>query len=154
MNDAIEEALAAHHRLAERDDGFVPTQTTFEATVSVEDGSVRIESHVPTLDAVVTDETVAPVVEDGWFETFERRVEDLAGVTKTDDVAVESVEREGEGVTVVTTIRPSTGTAGEDVIAVVSFVEGTWMEGIIPGYEYEARIQRLRERARENAQSS
>ncbi|MFW5938219.1 MAG: DUF5813 family protein, partial [Halanaeroarchaeum sp.] len=46
------------------------------------------------------------------------------------------------------------GAAGDDVVAVVSFVEGTLMQGIIPGYDYEERIQRLRERARENAQSS
>ncbi|MFW5938116.1 MAG: DUF5813 family protein, partial [Halanaeroarchaeum sp.] len=131
MTEGIERALAAHHRFEERDDEFVPTQTTFDTTVAIDDGVVRIETVVPTLDAVVTNETVAPVVEDGWFETFDRRVEDVGGVTKTDDVTVTSVDREAETVTVVTEMTPSPGAAGDDVVAVVSFVEGTWMQGII-----------------------
>ncbi|MFW6265262.1 MAG: DUF5813 family protein [Halanaeroarchaeum sp.] len=153
MTDGIERALSAHPRFEETGSQFVPTQTTFDARVRVTDGTVRIENDLPTLNAVVENETVAPVVEDGWFETFERRVTDAEGVTRTDDVDVRAVEREAATVTVVTEIEPSPGTAGEDVVAIVSFVEGTWMEGIIPGYEYVPKVQRVRDRARRNAQS-
>ncbi|MFW6003865.1 MAG: DUF5813 family protein [Halanaeroarchaeum sp.] len=153
MTDGIERALSAHPRFEETGSQFVPTQTTFDARVRVTDGTVRIENDLPTLNAVVENETVAPVVEDGWFETFERRVTDAEGVTRTDDVDVRAVEREAATVTVVTEIEPSPGTTGEDVVAIVSFVEGTWMEGIIPGYEYVPKVQRVRDRARRNAQS-
>ena len=153
MTDGIERALAAHHRFEEQDDGFVPTRTTFDATVQVGSEAVRVESEVPTLDAVVTGETVAPVVEDGWFETFERRVEDVGGVTKAEDASVTDVVRGVDTVSVYTELRPTPGTAAEDVVAVVSYVEGTWMEGIIPGYDYVDRVQRLRDQARQNAQS-
>lgn len=153
MTDEVERALEAHHRFEQRDGEFVPTETIFEASVAVEDGTVRVQNTLPTLDAAVESETVAPVVEEGWLETFERRVVDLAGVTKTEPVEVRSVEREQEIVRVVTDLEPAPGTVGEDVVAIVSFVEGTWVEGIIPGYDYVDRVERVRERARETAQS-
>ncbi|MGM0399099.1 MAG: DUF5813 family protein [Halobacteriota archaeon] len=153
MTDGIERALEAHPRFEAAGTQFVPTATTFDARVLVADGVVRIENDLPTLNAAVENETVAPVVEDGWFETFERRVVDADGVTRSDAVDVTAVEREAATVTVVTEIEPSPGTAGEDVVAIVSFVEGTWMEGIIPGYEYVEQVERIRDRARRNAQS-
>ncbi|MFB6093879.1 MAG: DUF5813 family protein [Halanaeroarchaeum sp.] len=152
MSDGIERALSAHDRFEGRATGFVPTGITFDATVRVEDGTVTIEQTLPTLDAAVVGETVAPVVEDGWFETLDRRVRDVGGVTKADDVRVTRVSR-GEGsVTVRTALEASPGTIGDDALAVVSYVEGTWVEGIIPGYDYVDTVEDLRETARRNAQ--
>lgn len=153
MADGLERALAAHDRFEDRGDRYVLAQTTFDATVRVDDGVVRIENEVPTLDAVVADETVAPVVEDGWYETFERRVVDVDGVTTTDAVEVTAVERDTETVRVVIELEPSPKTVGDDVVAIVSYVEGTWVEGIIPGYEYVTKVERVRQRARQNAKS-
>ncbi|AKH98413.1 DUF5813 family protein [Halanaeroarchaeum sulfurireducens] len=153
MIDRVERALAAHPRFEERDSGFVPSETIFDAIVRVDDGVVRVENEVPTLDAAVENETVAPVVEDGWFETFERRVADVDGVTNADRVEVTAVDSADETITVVTELAPSPGTAGEDAVAVVSYVEGTWMQGVIPGYDYVDRVQRVRDRARQNARS-
>ncbi|MFB6132527.1 MAG: DUF5813 family protein [Halanaeroarchaeum sp.] len=153
MNADVRTALAAHEQIEERGDAFVPTETTFEACVTVEGDRVRVESAVPTLDAVVDGETVAPVVEDGWLETFERRVRNVDGVTRAEEAAVATVERRDSSVTVVVDLRSTPDTVGDDVVAVDSFVEGTWMEGIVPGYDYVDRVQQLRERARQNAQS-
>lgn len=154
MSADVSTVLAAHPRIEDHEDGFVPTETTFEAHVAVEGDRVHLEVTLPTLDAVVRDETVAPVVEDGWFETFERRVRNVDGVTRAETAVVSSVERTESTVSVVVDLRTSADTAGDDVVATVSFVEGTWMEGIIPGYEYVDRVQRLRDRARQNADSA
>ncbi|MFB6133381.1 MAG: DUF5813 family protein [Halanaeroarchaeum sp.] len=178
MTDGLAEALAAHDRFErsrvtsheerqdtfheerqnppgdDHQDAFVPTQVTFDARVYVESDGVTIVNVVPTLDAAVSGETVAPVVEDGWYDTFERRVEGIGGVTTTDDVTVTAVDRGAETVTVETALDASPGTVADDVVAVVSFVEGTWVEGIIPGYDYVDTVERVRQRARQNAQGS
>lgn len=154
MKDGIAPALVAHGRFEDRQDGLVPTRTTFDARVLVEDDVVRIVNEVPTLDAAVADETVAPVVEDGWYDTFERRVERIDGVTASDDVTVTSVERDETTITVETELVASPGTVADDAIAVISFVEGTWIEGIIPGYDYVDTVAHVRQRARQNAQES
>jgi len=152
MTDGLERALAGHHRFETDVTGYVPTNIIFDARVSVEDGALRVENQVPTLDAVVAGETVAPVVEDGWFETFERRVEDVGGVTKADDVAVIGVDRSDETITVESELQATPGTAGGDALAVVNYVEGTWVEGIIPGYDYVDSVEAVRARARQTAQ--
>lgn len=150
----LQRALAAHSRFERAEDGFVPTGTTFDARVTVDGDLVRVAATVPTLDEAVDGEAVAPVVEDGWFETFERRVRNVDGVTRAETAVVSRVERAESTVSVVIDLRTTPETVGEDVVAAVSFVEGTWMEGIIPGYDYVDRVQQLRDRARQNANSS
>lgn len=126
-------------------DGF-----DFEAWVRVGDTELVVVQELPMLDAVVEDETVAPVVEDGWFETFERRVEDVTRVLDA-DVQLPKVSRDGDIIRVET--RLVTEASGpDDAIAIVNYVEGTWVEGIIPGYDYDDRVQSIRTRARDTAQ--
>jgi len=36
-----------------------------------------------------------------------------------------------------------------DAEALVNFLEGTWFQGIVPGYEYREDVQSMRERAHE-----
>ncbi|NIU71041.1 MAG: hypothetical protein GWN73_39015 [Actinobacteria bacterium] len=112
-----------------------------------------LEMALPTLDSVVADETVAPVVEDGWFETFERRLEDVGGALRADpgEPAVERDDRAGT-VTVEATFeaaRPDHG--AEDAAALVGYVEGTYLEGVIPGYTYREPVAGLLERARDRS---
>lgn len=145
----------AFRRADGEQEGFAATTTPFEATVRLDgaDGgraTVRVTVRAPTLDAVVADETVAPVVEDGWFETLELRLADAHTVT-TDDAEPPTVERGEESVTV----SLSFGTrdpdrATEDARAVVEYVEGTWMQGVIPGYEYGEPAAGMLERAEQN----
>ncbi|MDZ7700774.1 MAG: DUF5813 family protein [Halobacteriales archaeon] len=142
----------------EREDGaFVAEGTPFEATVRLEarEGAVRyeLEMELPTLDRVVAGETVADVVEDGWFETLERRLEDADGALRADvdPPAVDRDERAGRVTVsaVYESARPDHG--AEDAAALVGYVEGTYMEGVIPGYAYREPVAGLLERARERS---
>ncbi|MFB6072484.1 MAG: DUF5813 family protein [Halobacterium sp.] len=132
---------------------FAPTTNDWEATVSVAGDELEIEVVVPTIQGATT-EHVADVVADGWFDTFERRVRDADGVTRADDVEVTAVSREDGGVVVELSVEARAGNAAEDALALVNFVEGTWFQGVIPGYEYVEKVRELRERAAQNAQSA
>ena len=157
IRSAAERALESHAAFERADGAFEVTTTPLEASVALReaDGAVsfRVGVEAPSLDAVVVDETVAPVVEEGWLEAFERRLEDVGGVTR--------IEPEPPTVGLVdggATVRVSTGfetadveTGVEDAKALVDFVEGTYVEGIIPGYTYREPAQSLLERARGRA---
>jgi hypothetical protein len=138
------------------EDTFVSVTTPFEASVDVdpeENGRARFDVtvRVPMLSQVV-EEHVADVVEEGWFETFERRVEDVGGVTRGDHDLSPAVERRG-GEAVVSVsfdeIDPRRGV--DDAGALINFVEGTYAQGIIPGYEYTDPVTQLIDRARQTA---
>ncbi len=150
MSD-IEEAFESHTRFEESDGAWTPTTNDWDATVRVEDETVAVTVELPLLDEVVEGETVAPVVEDGWYETLERRLEDVDGVTYATVTAL-SVERGGRDVTVDATLHPRPGKTPDDALAIVNYVEGTWFEGVIPGYPYVEQVQAMREQAQQNAQ--
>ncbi|SDY51949.1 DUF5813 family protein [Halopenitus persicus] len=112
--------------------------TTFEVVVTV-----------PTLSAV-TDEHVADVVEDGWFETFELRVADVSGVTKRSREFDPSVRRAGSEIVVTATITDVNARRGvADAAAFIDFVEGTYVQGIIPGYDYTEPVTEILSKARQ-----
>ena len=142
----------------ERDEAFEKLdETTYDVVTTPFDAEVRIEGgenpartvevRVPTLSAVVRDE-VAPVVEAGWLETLERRMEDAhMPLSGTDDPAA-SIAIDGEDVTITGTITdPDPRRGANDARAFVTYVEGTYMEGVIPGYEYDEPVASMRERA-------
>lgn len=156
---AAERALATHAAFDRRDDRFAATATPFEATVRLEPAGDRVRYELvvelPTLDAVVAGESVADVVHDGWFETLDRRLEDLDGALRAEaaEPTVELDERAGT-VTVTTSFestRPDHG--AEDAAALVGYVEGTYVEGVIPGYTYRAPVSGLLEQAYERSQA-
>jgi hypothetical protein len=149
----IEQELADHGRFTRDDGEFVPTTNDWDATVTVGDDTVEITVVVPTLDAA-TNDNVADVVEDGWYDTFERRVVDADSVTLANDVEVESVSREDGDITVEITFSPRTGKAADDALALVNYVEGTWFQGVIPGYDYVEKVDQMRQQAAQNAQST
>lgn len=148
----IADAFESHPRFERVSDGWAPTTNDWDATVTSEDDAVRVTVEVPLLDEVVEEETVAPVVEDGWYETLERRLEDVAGVTYA-EVPDLQVTRGGRTVTVEVTLEPRPGKTADDALAVVNYVEGTWFEGVIPGYPYVEKVQAMREQAHQNAQA-
>lgn len=158
--DAAERALATKAGFERRDGGFAATSTPFDATVRLEEQAeavrYELEMTLPTLDAVVAGESVAAVIQSGWFETFERRLEDLDGALRADaappNVALDEL---AEAVTVTAAFesaRPDHG--AEDAAALVGFVEGTYMEGVIPGYTYREPVAGLLEAARERSGAS
>jgi hypothetical protein len=122
------------------DGAYRQTTTAFDATVDpgVADGATTFDVRVavPTLPAAVEGE-VAPVVADGWFETFTLRVEDVGGITRGDAALDPTVERRGEEAVAAVSfadVDPVRGVA--DAKAFVDFVEGTYVQGVIPGYDY------------------
>lgn len=149
LPDRARRAFRSHDAFAAVDDAanrFESTATPFEGVVDAApaDGG-RIEFNVtvraPMLDEVTADD-VAPVVEEGWYETFERRVGNVGGgVLAGDDVpdpAVTETVHEGTRTAAVTVsfvdIDPRRGV--NDAAALIDFVEGTYVQGVIPGYEY------------------
>ncbi|WP_435100099.1 DUF5813 family protein [Halarchaeum sp. P4] len=153
MSD-IEREFEASGKFEAEDGVYVPTANDWDATVTVEDGTVYVTVRVPTLSAAVTEqEEVADVVEEGWFETLELRIEDATNVTRAPEAESPTVERHDGDVVVETAIDAREGNAAEDALAVVNYVEGTWFEGIIPGYDYRPDVQDLRDRAAGRGQS-
>ena len=152
---AARDTFASDERFEEADENaFTATKTPFEGEVhlEIEDETVeyRVVSRVPMLDSVVEGETVADVVEEGWFETLERRLADTPKVTSAETTQPEIRQELGTVVVEVTIHDADTSRAPEEVQAIVDYVVGTWMEGVIPGYEYTDEVQALRNQASQN----
>ncbi|MFW5911775.1 MAG: DUF5813 family protein [Halolamina sp.] len=149
LPDRAGRAFRGHDAFAPAEDAadrFVATSTPFEGVVDAEPGDGgRIEFtvtvRVPMLDEV-TEDDVAPVVEEGWYETLKRRLDSVGGGVIAGDhepsPTVESVTRDGTRVAEVTAtfedIDPRRGV--DDAAALIDFVEGTFVQGVIPGYDY------------------
>ncbi|RLM57053.1 hypothetical protein DVK02_04440 [Halobellus sp. Atlit-31R] len=153
--DAVARArrAAESHDAFERvdEDRYTVTTTAFEGTVTVDgaDGAAvfAVTVRVPMLDAV-TEEDVAPVVEDGWFDTLALRLEDVGGAFRGDDDVDVDVRRDGEYAEFDVSLTDlDAGRAADDAVAAVEYVEGTYVEGIIPGYDYTAPVTHLIQRA-------
>jgi hypothetical protein len=98
---------------------------------------------------VTTPDDVAPVVEEGWYETFELRVADPNGVTREDRDLEPTVRTAGDEVVVEMAFDAADPRAGvADARALANFVEGTYVQGVIPGYEYEDPVASLLDSAR------
>lgn len=145
------------HEAFERSDGrYEATTTPLEGVVrteTAEEGAIayRVIVTAPTLDAVVEGETVADVVEEGWLETFELRLEDPHQAGRELEPIDPDVRREDGSVRVemaFTSDHPDR--AVENAKALVEFVEGTWLQGLIPGYEYREPAESLLDRATQN----
>jgi hypothetical protein len=143
MTGAFEE----DERFRATDGGHEVTTATFAATVRVVGDRVALEMRLPTLRAAVVGDDVGDAVAEGWFETLVRRLAVVGdGVTATDDVDPFDVRREEEVVVVETTLAADAPVA--DAVALVNFVEGTWFQGVVPGYAYTEEVEAMRQRAR------
>ncbi|GAB3695021.1 DUF5813 family protein [Halorubrum pallidum] len=146
-------AFDAHDAFEPAEDAWRVVTTAFDAAVSAEpatDEQLRlwVTVTVPTLSAVTVD-SVADVVEDGWAETFERRVVDVGGVTRGDGEFDPRVAVGDDGITVTFELRDGNAArAVDDAKALVDFVEGTYVQGVIPGYEYTDPVSDLLSAAR------
>jgi len=138
----VRRAAATHDGFERDGERLRYVATPFEATVDAaerEDGRIefRLTVRLPTLSATTADE-VAAVVEDGWYETFELRVAEVGAVTEAERELSPTAEREGETVVVRATLTDLDGTRGlNDAASLADFVEGTYVQGIVPGYDYE-----------------
>lgn len=160
LPDRARRAFRSHDAFEADDaaDRYVVTATPFEASVTPEPGEggeIRFEivARVPMLDEV-TEDDVAPVVEEGWYETLERRLDGIGGgvlkgghepeptVTETVHEGTRSVEIR----TAFADIDPARGV--DDAAAFVDFVEGTFVQGVIPGYDYTEPVASILAEAR------
>lgn len=153
--DDVATALSAHDAFDPADDGYALSTTVFDVTVTATEtaddraGEFTVLVSVPTLSAAVVGD-VADVVETDWVETLERRIADAFTVAHTESEEGPVVERGAETLTVTFTYQARDAAAGvEDAKALAEFVEGTYAQGLIPGYEYRGPAKALRANARE-----
>jgi len=150
--DAVVDRFAAEDAFERQGDRtFAQVTTPFEATVSAVGGGdvqLRVAVTLESLDAAVAGDTVPEVVEAGWFETLERRLRDATTLTWDDDDPVPDVTRGENTVRVEVSFDTTADRAVADAKAVVDFVEATWVQGLVPGYEYDEPAASLVDRAR------
>jgi hypothetical protein len=138
--------FAAYDAFERHDSGFVVTTTAFEGFVTVAEESdtatYTVEVTVPTLDSA-TKGDMGPTVQTDWFETFERRLADAPGATrKTVDLDELQVREDGDEV-VVRYVFTRVGSSADIAKTFAEYVEGTYVEGVIPGYEYTGQVAQL-----------
>ena len=157
LPDRVHRAFRDHDSFERRDDGtYESTTTVFDGRVRPrpgDDGQIRFDVtvSVPMLNEV-TEDHVADVVEEGWYETFELRVADLYGVTKVDrDISPETERADREAIVSVEFADINERRGVDDAGAIIDFVEGTYVQGIIPGYEYTEPVTALISRGRRAA---
>ena len=154
LPDAVSEAFETHDGYDVADDRAAVTTTPFDGTVTVEqtdaDWNWRyvVDVTVPTLSAVVG-EVVGPAVAEGWFETLERRLEDAPMATRANvELDTFEVRRTDETVEITYAFTSGSESQAVDVAkALVEYVEGTYVEGVVPGYDYQPPVAGLLDQA-------
>ncbi|WP_247010026.1 DUF5813 family protein [Halorientalis litorea] len=153
MTDEVPEravrAFAGHDAFERDGDGFRVTTTRFEGHVTAretDDWALEyiLTVRAPMLDSAVEGE-VGSTVLDGWFDTYERRLEDAPKATRADvDLSSLDVhEAAGDAVAEFTFEFGNADRAPDVAKAFAEYVEGTYAEGIVPGYEYRGVVAEL-----------
>jgi hypothetical protein len=153
----VRRAFRDHRSFKQRDETtFESVTTPFEGlvTAAATDGAeveFSVTVRVPMLDEVVEGE-VAPVVEEGWFETFALRTADVGGVTRREHDLSPTVTEAVHGGTRVAVVESTFTDLDEqrgvdDAAALVNFVEGTYVQGVIPGYDYTEPVTSILKQA-------
>ena len=143
---------------ADAETTFVSTTTAFDGVVDAtptDDGvSFSVTVTVPML-STVTDDELASIVEDGWYETFERRVTDVGAIFRTGrELTPQATHDDREAVVTATLTDTNIERGVDDAAAFIDFVEGTYVQGVIPGYTYIDPVAGLLEQARAAGGSS
>lgn len=147
------EAFDTHDAYERDGETFSLSTTPFEGRVMADNSRYRVTVEVPTLDGA-TEDAVDDVVEKGWFETFCLRLEDAPGTTRTHiDVPEPTVERVEKTVVIEFEFtHDNAARAAETAKTLIEYVEGTYVEGIVPGYSYLPPVADLLSRAREHGE--
>lgn len=147
------------HDAFERSDPawFAVTTTRFDGRVTAEETddwalTYTLEVRAPMLSSA-TEDDVGDAVEEGWFETYELRLEDAPMAVREDvDLADQRVfEEAGDAVAVFEFEWGNADRAPDIAKAMAEFVEGTYVEGVVPGYEYTQPVSDLLSRARQSS---
>lgn len=153
MTDTLPEravrSFEAHDAFERDGEWFTLTTTAFDARVTAaetDEWALRytLEVRAPTLQAATADD-VGDSVAAGWFETYDRRLEDAPMAVRHDvELAKRRVfEEAGDAVAVFVFEWGNADQAPAIAKALAEYVEGTYVEGIVPGYEYEPPVADL-----------
>jgi hypothetical protein len=149
LPESVQRAFSSHDAFERDGDAFLAETTAFEGRVTAVDGPEYLSAYtvtvrVPTLPAATADE-VGDAVADGWFDTLRRRLEDAPQATRANvDLETFDVERDGEDVYVTFGFEWGNADRAADIAKTfVEYVEGTYVEGVIPGYDYVSPVDQL-----------
>lgn len=148
MPDAVADAFDGHEAFELADGEYAVTTAAFDGTVSAttgEDGfTFEVTVSVPAIEAATADD-VGPAVATDWLLTFKRRLEDAPKATRSDvELAEFDVTAEQGTVEVIYGFEWESPHRGATIAkTLVEYVEGTYVEGIIPGYEYVPPVSDL-----------
>ena len=148
--EVVRTAAAGREAFTPSDGGYRVETTQFDARVTATEGdpewktAFTVTVQAPTLDAAVEGE-VGSAVRDGWLDTLERRLEDAPVATRVQvDLTAFSVTAADGTVTVVYEFALGDAGTGLDVAKTfVEYVEGTYVEGVVPGYDYRPPVADL-----------
>lgn len=150
--DRVAAALRRHEAVDHLDGQYRINSTAFDAIVTAGDAAdghqYTIKATVPSLSAATSD-PVGDAVASGWFETFERRLADAPKATRA-QLEIDHLAVERRGIDVVVTFEftwDGPDRAVDITKTLVEYVEGTYVEGTIPGYRYQPPVSDLLGRA-------
>jgi len=149
MPEDVAEAFGTHDSFEQSGDEFVLSTTVFDATARSVPSEGRSETyeitvHVPTLDTATT-EAVGSALEESWQETLTRRLEEATKATRA-SVELDAFDVEAAGEELRIEYRFTWGKperAADIAKTFIEYVEGSYVEGIVPGYEYEPPVSSL-----------
>lgn len=152
-------AFEGHDAYEPAAEGYRIETTRFDARVTASDDAetewaltYELTVRAPMLSAAVADdaeEQVGPAVEAGWLDTFELRVADAPGAVRDGVEADVAVHRRADEAVVEYTFEWGNADRAADIAkAFAEFVEGTYMEGIVPGYDYGPPVSEMLASAR------
>jgi hypothetical protein len=136
---------------------FAVTTTRFDGRVTAEETdewaiAYTLEVRAPMLSTAIEGD-VGSAIEDGWFDTYELRLED-AGMALRQDLEFDAqrvFEEAGDAVAVFEFEWDNADHVPAMTKAIAEYVEGTYVEGVVPGYEYRPPVSELLARARTDA---
>lgn len=143
LPEKAERAFGVHEAFERDGDEFILTTTAFDGRVTAaetDDWALRytVTVRAPMLSTAVESEVVGPAVEDGWFDTFALRLEDAPGAVR-ESVELSDLnvfEDDGDAVAVFAFEWGNADRAPDIAKALAEYVEGTYVEGVVPGYDY------------------
>ena len=157
--DRFVRAFEAHEAFERTDGGFDLTTTRIGVRVTAsetDDPALRytVTIRAPMLSTAVVGDAVGPAVEAGWFDTYELRLEDAAGAVRYDvDLADYTVtEDAGDAVAAFEFEWGNADQAPAIAKAIAEYAEGTYVEGVVPGYEYGPPVSDLLSSARQGGE--
>lgn len=154
---AVRDAFERDSDFESTTEGYRITSSPFTVLARFEPGESDTiefvaEARLPSLEAAVADESISDALLEGWAEPMERRLADVEQATALSGVRVECRWDRQEFVATFRFRRPATAPAPTDELrALAGYVEGTYLQGTIPGYSYRAPVDDLLETARERA---